>query len=459
MSHFQYVDVETLADQPDDLEARDVGLQVRTNDRKDSSCQAILQTIQCLVGTTARDTGTRAYILSLAWNALCTVIMPLQMFLVLLSLHLYHFPMEIRNQTSGSTLMLQSIANAGQQQLLFVFFLCLYLVTVGGNVLIVPAIRTDSRLHSPMYFFLANLYMVDIGFSSTTLPSLLGTLFTGCQDVPYRDCLAQIYFFIAFGATENFLLAAMAYDRYLAICNPLCYSLVMNPQHCVLLVVACWLFSHPHSLLHALLMTQMTFCASCEIPLYFHDILPLLKISCSDPHINFLVVYTEGATIVNNVLLMVLASYAHIITAVLRVPLAHGKRKAFSTCSSHLAAVGLFYGTVIWVYFQSSSNFSSERDTVATVIYTTITPLLNPFIYSLHNRDLHQALRSWPCKGKDAYPSTNHGCLQGSTFTLCLSVVWISVVDSLTVFVLTIVDIHTLGHLFLSTQSSQYPSI
>ncbi|XP_038598800.1 olfactory receptor 1361-like [Tachyglossus aculeatus] len=309
---------------------------------------------------------------------------------------LYHFPMETRNQTSGSTFTLQSIANAGQQRLLFVLFLGLYLVTVVGNLLIILAIRTNSRLHSPMYFFLANLSLVDICFSSTTVPSLLGTLFTGHQDVPYGGCLAQMYFFIAFGATENFLLAAMAYDRYLAICNPLSYLVVMSPQCCVLLVVACWLVSHPHSLLHALLMTQMTFCASREIPLYFCDILPLLKISCSDPHINFLVVYTEGAAIVNSALLIVLASYAHIIPAVLRVPSAHGKHKAFSTCSSHLAAVGLFYGTVIWVYFQSSSNFS-ERDTVATVIYTTITPLLNPFIYSLRNRDLHQALRSWPC--------------------------------------------------------------
>ncbi|XP_038598622.1 olfactory receptor 1361-like [Tachyglossus aculeatus] len=295
---------------------------------------------------------------------LCTVNMPLLMFLVLPALHLYHFPMETRNQTSGSTFTLQSIANAGQQRLLFVLFLCLYLVTVVGNLLIVLATRTDSRLHAPMYFFLANLYLVDIGFSSTTLPSLLGTLFTGRQDVHYRGCLAQMYFFITFRATENFLLAAMAYDRYL---------------HCVPLVVACWLLSHTHSLLHALLMTQMTFCASCEIPLYFHDILPLLKISCSDPHINVPMVYTEGAAIVNIALLMAL-----------------GKRKAFSTCSSYLAAVGLFYGTVIWVYFQSSSNFSSQRNTVATVIYTTITPLLNPFIYSLHNRDLHQALRSWP---------------------------------------------------------------
>ncbi|XP_038598815.1 olfactory receptor 1361-like [Tachyglossus aculeatus] len=230
------------------------------------------------------------------------------LFLVLLALQLYHFPMETRNQTSGSTFTLQSIANAGQQRLLFVLFLGLYLVTVVGNLLIILAIRTNSRLHSPMYFFLANLSLVDICFSSTTVPSLLGTLFTGHQDVSYGGCLAQMYFFIAFGATKNFLLAAMAYDRYLASCDPLSYSVVMSPQCCVLLVVACWLVPHPHSLLHALLMTQMTFCASREIPLYFCDILPLLKISCSDPHINFLAVYTEGASIVNSALLIVLAS-------------------------------------------------------------------------------------------------------------------------------------------------------
>ncbi|XP_038598821.1 olfactory receptor 1G1-like [Tachyglossus aculeatus] len=227
--------------------------------------------------------------------------------------------------------MLQSIANAGQQRPLFVLFLGLYLVTVVGNLLIVLAIRTDSRLHSPMYFFLANLSLVDISFSSITVPSLLGTLFTRHQAVSYSGCLAQMYFFIAFGATENFLLAVMAYDRYLAICNLSHYLVVMSRQHCALLVVACWLVSHPHSLLHSLLMTQMTFCASHEIPLYFCDVFPLLKISCCDPYINFLVVYTAGAAIVNSALLMVLASYAHIITAVLWVPSAHGRRKAFST--------------------------------------------------------------------------------------------------------------------------------
>ncbi|XP_028910039.1 olfactory receptor 1361-like [Ornithorhynchus anatinus] len=360
--------------------------------------------------------------------------------------------MGTRNQTSGSTFTLQSITNAEQQRLLFVLFLGLYLVTVVGNLLIVLTIRTDSRLHSPMYFFLANLSLVDICFSCTTVPSLLGTLFTGHQDISYGGCLAQMYFFIAFGITESCLLAAMAYDRYLAICNPLLYSVVMSPQRCVLLVVTCWLVSHLHSLLHTLLMTQMTFCASREIPLFFCDVFPLLKISCSDPHINFLVVYTEGAVIVNSALLMVLASYAHIVPAVLRVPSAHGKRKAFSTCSSHLAAVGLFYGTVIWVYFQPSSSFSSERDTIATVIYTTITPLLNPFIYSLRNRDLHRALHSWPCaEGRMHLFSTNHGSPQGSTYTLYISMVWVSVVDSPTVMVLTIFNIHTLGHLFLCT--------
>ncbi|XP_038597562.1 olfactory receptor 1Q1-like [Tachyglossus aculeatus] len=236
----------------------------------------------------------------------------LDLFLVLLALQLYHFPIGTRNQTSGSTFTFQNIANAGQQQLLFVLFLGLYLITVVGNLLSVLFIRTDY---------------------------------------------------------QNFLLAVMAYDHYLAIYSLLRYSVVMSPHRCVLLVVVCWLVSHLHSLLHSLLMTQMTFCPFSEIPLFFFEVFPLLKISCSDSHINLLVVYTEAAAIC----------------------------KAFSTCSSHLAAVWIFCGTVIWVYFQPSSSFSSEPDTIATVIYTMITPLLNPLIYSLRNRDLHQALRSWPC--------------------------------------------------------------
>ncbi|XP_038597564.1 olfactory receptor 1G1-like [Tachyglossus aculeatus] len=304
---------------------------------------------------------------------------PPDLLLVLLALQLYHFPMGTRNQTSGSTFTLQSIANAGQQRLLFVLFLGLYLVTVVGNLLSVLSIRTDYRLHSPTYFFLANLSLMDIGFSSTTVPSLLGMLFTGHQDVSYSGCLAQLYFSIAFGVTENFLLAVMAYDHYLAICSLLRYSVVTSPQRCVLLVVACWLVSHLQSLLQSLLMTQMTFCPFSEIPLFFCDVFPLLKISCADPHINLLVVYTEAAAI-------------------------------------------------------PSSSFSSEQDTIATVIYTMITPLLNPLIYSLYPESLASVtsiLRPQPYvtgpgdmgpeEGRMHLSSTNYGSPQGSTFTLFLS--------------------------------------
>ncbi|XP_059011504.1 olfactory receptor 1F1-like [Mustela lutreola] len=298
------------------------------------------------------------------------------------------------NQSSVSEFLLLGLSRQPQQQqLLFVLFLSMYLATVLGNLLILLAVGLDSRLHIPMYFFLSNLSFVDICFTSTTVPKMLANHILGTQTISFSGCLTQMYFLFELADMDNFLLAVMAYDRFVAVCHPLHYSTKMTPQLCGLLVVGSWVIANLNALLHTLLMAQLSFCADSAIPHYFCDVTPLLKLSCSDTYLNEMMILTEGSLIMITPFICILASYVHITCAVLRVPSTKGRWKAFSTCGSHLAVVSLFYGTIIAVYFNPLSSHSSEKDTAATVMYTVVTPMLNPFIYSLRNRDLKAALR------------------------------------------------------------------
>ncbi|CAK7305192.1 olfactory receptor 1F1 [Vulpes vulpes] len=298
------------------------------------------------------------------------------------------------NQSSVSEFLLLGLSRQPQQQqLLFVLFLSMYLATILGNLLILLAISMDSRLHIPMYFFLSNLSFVDICFSSTTVPKMLTNHLLGTQTISFSGCLTQMYFVFMFVDMDNFILAVMAYDRFLAICHPLHYSTKMTHQLCALLVAGSWVIANLNVLLHTLLMAQLSFCGYNAIPHFFCDVTPLLKLSCSDTHLNEVMILTEGSLIMITPFICILASYIHITCAILRVPSTKGRWKAFSTCGSHLAVVSLFYGTIIAVYFNPLSSHSSEKDTTATVMYTVVTPMLNPFIYSLRNRDLKGALQ------------------------------------------------------------------
>ncbi|XP_006903309.1 PREDICTED: olfactory receptor 1G1-like [Elephantulus edwardii] len=280
-----------------------------------------------------------------------------------------------------------------QQEVLFGLFLSMYLVTVSGNLLIILAIVSDAQLHTPMYFFLANLSLADACFVSTTVPKMLANIWIQNQVISYAGCLSQLYFFMLFVMLEAFLLAVMAYDRYVAICHPLHYILVMSPGLCVLLVIACWIMNALHSLLHTLLMNSLSFCADQEIPHFFCDINPLLSLSCTDPFINELVIFTVGGLAGLVCVLCLIISYAYIFSTILKIPSTQGKRKAFSTCSSHLSVVSLFFGTSFCVYFSPPSTRSAQMGTIASVMYTVVTPMLNPFIYSLRNRDIKASLR------------------------------------------------------------------
>ncbi|XP_028616685.1 olfactory receptor 1361-like, partial [Grammomys surdaster] len=298
------------------------------------------------------------------------------------------------NQSSVTEFLLLGLSRQPQQQqLLFLLFLIMYLATVLGNLLIILAISTDSRLHTPMYFFLSNLSFVDVCFSSTTVPKVLANHILGTQAISFSGCLTQMYFLFELTDMDNFLLAVMAYDRFVAICHPLHYTTKMTSKLCVLTVAGSWVTASLNALLHTLLMAQLSFCGDNIIPHFFCDVTPLLKLSCSDTHLNELMILTEGAVVMIAPFVCILISYIHITCAVLRVSSPRGGWKAFSTCGSHLAVVCLFYGTIIAVYFNPSSAHSSEKDTAATVLYTVVTPMLNPFIYSLRNKGLKGALR------------------------------------------------------------------
>ncbi|XP_052050240.1 olfactory receptor 1361-like [Apodemus sylvaticus] len=303
--------------------------------------------------------------------------------------------MEGTNLSSVSEFLLLGLSRQPQQQqqLLFLLFLIMYLVTVLGNLLIILAISTDSRLHTPMYFFLSNLSFVDVCFSSTTVPKVLAIHILRNQAISFSGCLTQLYFICVFVDMDNFLLAVMAYDRFVAICHPLHYTTKMTHQLCVFLVLGSWVVAILNALLHTLLLARLSFCGDNVIPHFFCEVTPLLKLSCSDTHLNDLMILVVAGLIMLAPFVCILVSYILISWAVLRVSSTGGRWKAFSTCGSHLAVVCLFYGTITSLYFNPSSSHSAGRDMAAAMMYTVVTPMLNPFIYSLRNRDMKGALR------------------------------------------------------------------
>ncbi|XP_003417799.2 olfactory receptor 1F1-like [Loxodonta africana] len=294
-------------------------------------------------------------------------------------------PMSVTNQSSVSKFLLLGLSrHAQEQQVLFMLFLSMYLATVLGNLLIILTSITDSHLQTPMYFFLRNLSFVDICFTSTTVPEMLAKYILRRQTISFPGCLTQIYFLILFADMDNFLLTVMTYNCFVAVCHFLHYRTKMIHQLCVLLVAGSWVIVNLNALLHILLMAQLSFYADTILH-FFCDMSPLLKLSCSDTQLNDMMILTAAGPIIIAPFICILISYILITYAALKVPSTKGEWKAFSTCASHLAMVSLFYGTIIALYFNPSSSHSAETDTAATVIYTVVTPMLNPFIYSLRN--------------------------------------------------------------------------
>ncbi|XP_070790548.1 olfactory receptor 1f45-like [Pituophis catenifer annectens] len=302
---------------------------------------------------------------------------------------------EQENNTNFAGFILLGFSTSPEfRGLLFPFFLCMYLLSLLGNLLIMLLIFFNSDLfHAPMYFFLSHLSLADLGFSSNAVPKMLQILISQKNTISYSGCLSQMYFFVVFCTSDNFLLAVMAYDRYVAICRPLHYSTIMSHKHCLILAAGSWLLSFSQGLLYVFTIANFSFCGSREIPHFFCDLHPLLKLSCSDTSSAEILLMIEGTATMLGPLILIFLSYILIMLKVLKVPSASGKYKAFSTCSAHITTVTLFYGTLISTYIRPSSTYSGPRLRAASIFYTVVIPMLNPFIYSLRNSAIHEAMR------------------------------------------------------------------
>ncbi|XP_004466742.3 olfactory receptor 7A10-like [Dasypus novemcinctus] len=299
------------------------------------------------------------------------------------------------NETQISEFLLLGFTEDPElQHLLFGLFLSMFLVTLFGNLLIILAIISDSHLHMPMYFFLSNLSFCDIGLSSTVVPKMLVNIQAQSRVITYAGCLTQMSFFMVFAGLEVFLLAVMAYDRFVAICHPLHYMVTMNPQFCVLLVLGCWTMSVMHSCLQGLMVLRLSFCSHVEIPHFFCEIRQMVQLACSDTFFNYLAMYLVAGVLAGGSLTGVLFSYCKIVSSVHAISSVQGKYKAFSTCASHLLVVSLFYCTSIGVYLSPAASHSTHSGAPAAVMYTVVTPMLNPFIYSLRNKDIKGVLNN-----------------------------------------------------------------
>ncbi|XP_072494378.1 olfactory receptor 5B21-like [Notamacropus eugenii] len=275
---------------------------------------------------------------------------------------------------------------------LFLVFLFIYLLTLVGNLGMMVLIYSDSRLHTPMYFFLCNLSFVDVGYSSAVAPKVAASLYSGNKVISYSECATQFFFFVGFCTSECYILAAMAYDRHAAVCKPLHYTTTMTTSVCICLVITSYTFGFFNAFIHAGETFSLSFCNSNVVHHFFCDIPPLLALSCSDTHILELISFFVIGFNVLFTLLVILISYLFISISILRMHSAEGRQKAFSTCASHLTAVSIFYGALIFMYLQPGSSHSMDTDKIASVFYTMVIPMLNPMIYSLRNKEVKNAV-------------------------------------------------------------------
>ncbi|XP_006092110.1 olfactory receptor 1002-like [Myotis lucifugus] len=302
--------------------------------------------------------------------------------------------MDDGNQTLVIEFFFMGLTNHFQHQVvLFVIFLLVYLVTLLGNLGMITLIRIDSQLHTPMYFFLSHLSFVDVCSSSVISPKMLTDIFAETKVISFFGCAAQLWFFCQFVVTECFLLASMAYDRYMAICKPLLYTLIMSQQVCVQLVVGPYTMGLISAMTHTTFAFRLPYCGPNIINHFFCDLLPVLSLACADTQVNKFLLYILAGALGVLSGMIILVSYIYIIIAILKIRSADGRCKAFSTCSSHLTAVSILYGTLFFIYVCPSSGFSLDINKVVSVFYTAMIPMLNPLIYSLRNKEVKDSFR------------------------------------------------------------------
>uniref|UniRef100_A0A8C3YGP1 Olfactory receptor n=1 Tax=Catagonus wagneri TaxID=51154 RepID=A0A8C3YGP1_9CETA len=296
------------------------------------------------------------------------------------------------NNTDVTEFILKGITDQPELQVpCFVVFLVIYLVTVLSNLGLITLIKIDTRLHTPMYYFLSHLAFVDLCYSSAITPKMMANFVVEHNTIPFYACATQLGCFLTFMITECFLLASMAYDRYVAICSPLHYSTRMSNRVCIQLVAVPYVYSFLVALFHTIITFHLTYCGPNVINHFYCDDLPLLALSCSDTHMKELLIFAFAGFDMICSSSIVLTSYVFITAAILRIHSTQGRRKAISTCGSHMVAVSIFYGTLIFMYLQPKSDHSLDTDKMASVFYTVVTPMLNPLIYSLRNREVKDA--------------------------------------------------------------------
>ncbi|NXA17835.1 OR5BC protein, partial [Ibidorhyncha struthersii] len=295
------------------------------------------------------------------------------------------------NHSSVTEFVLLGFTNL--QELLFLIFLLIYITTLAGNLGMIVLIRTNSHLHVPMYFFLSHLSFMDICYSSSITPKFLSGLLAERNVISFNGCITQFFFFIVFGTTEAFLLAVMAYDRYVAICEPLHYLVAMPHGVCVQLVVGSYAAGSLNAFVHTSGLLRLSFCGPNLVNHFYCEMPPLLLLSCSDTWLSKMVMAVCVGFIITTSVLAIVVSYACILLTVWNIRSAEGRHKAFSTCASHLMAVVLFYGSAAFLYFHPFSRHAEDQGKTASIFYTMVTPMLNPFVYSLRNKEVRSALR------------------------------------------------------------------
>ncbi|DAA13951.1 TPA: olfactory receptor 974-like [Bos taurus] len=301
--------------------------------------------------------------------------------------------MDTGNHSSVTEFILEGLTDQpGLQLPLFFLFLMIYMVSMVNNLGLVILIRISSQLHVPMYYFLSNLSFIGLCYSSVIIPKMLVNFMSEKNFTSFPECMVQLFFFCFFGINDSYMLTAMAYDRYVAICNPLLYTVTMSHRVCFLLVTGVYIMGAVGASIHTSFISSRSFCGTNVIHHYFCDILPLLNISCSRDYTKELSVMILVGFNVFACAVAIFISYAFILPSILRIHSAEGRSKAFSTCSSHLAAVGVFYGSIIFMYFKPSTS-DTVQEKVASVFYTTVIPMLNPLIYSLRNKDVKESIK------------------------------------------------------------------
>ncbi|OCT68896.1 hypothetical protein XELAEV_18040204mg [Xenopus laevis] len=300
--------------------------------------------------------------------------------------------MENINESTTVEFLLQGISEDPNMQMpLFLAFCLVYLLTLAGNIIIITLICLTPALHKPMYFFLCNLSFIDISYSTVTQPKLLSMLLTGNKAIAFPACISQFYFFITLTCAEILILTVMAYDRYVAICHPLTYPLLMNKKTYIVMAVAIWVISFLDPVAHTVSISHLTFCPPLLINHFYCDLSVVLKLSCKDTFLIDILTYLLGSMVGCCAFICIIISYSYIISTIMKIKSVEGKQKGFSTCVSHLIVVVLYYGTVLIIYSRPSSQYSSSKGKHFSMVYTALIPMVNPFIYTLRNRDVKNA--------------------------------------------------------------------